>query len=77
MLLLAGSLGFNYILNLIFIFTQNLSLKNDKKLKFWLEGSLNSCWYISISFIALLTTNKFKNILFCKLFNFKILTARL
>ena len=43
----------------------------------WLAGTFNSCWYYSASVLGLFATNKFKNILFCKLFNFTVFSAKL
>jgi hypothetical protein len=76
-LLICGGLALNYLLNFLFLCIQNCSLKKDRRLKGWLEGSCNSCWYYFVSFIGLIATNKFKNILFCKLFNLRILSAKL
>lgn len=64
-------------MNLIFLLVQNVSLKNDKRLKMWLEGSVNNCWYSCLSFFCLFTSNKFKQILFSKLFNFRAFSAKL
>ena len=75
--LVLGGLGILYFFNLIFLLVQNISLRNDRRLKSWLAGTFNSCWYWSASLIGLLATNKFKNILFCKLFNFTVFSARL
>ena len=77
LLLIVGGLIWIYTMNLIFLIVQNYSLRNDKRLKMWLEGSINSCWYTSVSILGLFTTNKFKQILFCKLFNFRVLSIKL
>jgi hypothetical protein len=76
-LLVAGGLAWNYLLNIIFLFVQGFSLKKNKRFNLWLDGSINTCWYGTIATICLITTGKFKFILFCKLFNFRSLSAKL
>ena len=76
-LLVAGGLAWNYILNISFLFVQGFSLKKNKRFILWLEGSINNCWYAIIATICLFTTSKFKFIIFCKLFNFRSLSAKL
>lgn len=75
--LVLGGLGGLYFFNFIFVFVQNISLRNDRRLVSWLTGTFNSCWYYSATVIGLFATNKFKNILFCKLFNFTVFSAKL
>jgi hypothetical protein len=76
-LLVLGGLGGLYLLNLIFCPIQLISLRNDRRLHSWLTGTFNSCWYWSSALLGVLTTNKFRNILFCKLFAFTVFSARL
>jgi hypothetical protein len=76
-LLVAGGFAWIYLINIIFLFVQGFSLKKNKRFNLWLEGSINNCWYGTIAFICLITTGKFKSILFCKLFNFRSLSAKL
>ena len=76
-LLILGGLAGVYLLNIIFFPIQTVSLRNDKRLAAWLSGTFNSCWYWSSTLIGVISTNKFKNIIFCKLFNFTVFSARL
>jgi len=76
-MLILGGLGGLYVFNVIFFPIQHISVKDDKRLKSWLAGTFNNCWYWSSTLIGVLATNKFKNILFCKLFNFTVFSARL
>ena len=41
------------------------------------ESKFHKCFYWFTSFISVLVNHKFKNILFCKLFTFKVFAARL
>ena len=75
-LLVVGGIGFLYLLNLIFLLVQNISLRNDKRLKSWLAGTFNSCCYYTLSILGLFTSNKIKNLLFSKLFAFPTFSAK-
>jgi hypothetical protein len=75
--LLLGGMGALYLLNFIFLIVQNISLRNDKRLKSWLGGTFNTCWYYLLSLLGLFTTNKLKNLLFSKLFAFSVFSVRL
>jgi len=66
-----------YLLNIIFILIQGFSLRRDRRFGMWLDGSVNSCWYSLMVCLSLLTTTKFKFIIFSKLFNFRSLSAKL
>jgi len=77
LLLVMGSLLWIYLMNIIFLIVQNYSLRTDKRLKLWLNASINDCWYTSISILGLFTINKFKQILFSKLFNFRVFSIKL
>jgi hypothetical protein len=76
-LLVAGGFAWIYLLNFIFLFIQSFSLKKNKRFIMWMDGSLNTCWYGTITCLCLMTIGKFKFILFCKLFNFRSLSAKL
>lgn len=76
-LVLAGGFAFLYLLNIIFVVVQQISLRDDKRLPNWLAGTLNTCVYRSLRLIGLLTTNKVTNLLFCKLFAFPALSVQL
>jgi hypothetical protein len=76
-LLLLGGMASIYIFNLIFLLVQNISHRNDRRLKSWLTGTFNCCWYYCLSLVGLLTSNKIRNVLFCKLFAFSVFSARL
>ncbi len=77
MYLLLSSLTFNYLLNILCIIVQNCYLRGDTKFNRWLKDGVNRCWFYFVSIVSLLTLHKFKNIMFCKLFNFNILSAQL
>lgn len=75
--LVAGGLAWLYLLNILFLFVQVFSLKKNRRFKMWLDGSINTCWYYAVNCICLLTIGKLKFIIFCKLFNFRSLSAKL
>ena len=52
-------------------------MKKHRRFKLWVEGSVNTCWYYTIVFLSFITIGKLKFILFCKLFNFRSLSAKL
>lgn len=76
-LLVVGGFVWIYLINIVFLFVQGFSLKKNKRFTLWMDGSINTCWYGTIACLSLLTIGKIKFILFCKLFNFRALSAKL
>ncbi len=56
---------------------QNIYLMGDESFSKWKNLGSNKCFYYISSFIGLLATHKFKNFIYCKMFNFLFLKARL
>jgi hypothetical protein len=76
-LLVAGGMAFLYLLNVTFIIVQAVSIRGDRRLKQWAAGTLNTCCFRTLTLLGLLTSNKVTNLLFCKLFAFPALSAKL
>ena len=74
---LAG-LGYLYILNLVATLAQSIFLCYEKEFTTWKESSrLNSCFYGLVNIVSLTLSHKTRNVLFCKLFTFKVFSAKL
>jgi hypothetical protein len=56
---------------------QNIYLMGDMTFKKWLDMGSHRCCYYFCSLVSFLTTHKFKNVLFCKMFNFNFLKGKL
>lgn len=66
-----------YLLNFLALLIQNVYLMGDSSFKKWLDVGSNRCFYYFVSILSFLTTHKFKNFMFSKMFNFVFLKARL
>lgn len=73
-----GAMGFLYIMNITACLAQSIFLCYEKDFVAWSsESKCNKCFYILSTFLSLFANHKFKNILFSKLFTFKVFAARL
>lgn len=72
-----AAMGYLYIMNILAVFIQNFFLCNDKSFKSWLKSGANRFVTVLVNIIATLANHKFRNLIFCKLFNFDIFTAQL
>ena len=64
------SFGIVYLLNFVSFFIFFCKISNDKKFQKWRgQKGHKYRWNIAVTIISLILTHKFKNILFCKLFN--------
>ena len=65
-------------MNIIAIFAQSVFLCYEKEFVAWRDSSgFNKCFSGFAGFMALFINHKFRNILFCKLFTFRIFSAKL
>lgn len=73
-----GALAFLYLMNIIATIAHSVFLCHEKEFVTWTNVSkFNKCFYWFSNIIGLVINHKFKNILFCKLFTFKIFCAKL
>lgn len=73
-----GAMGFLYIMNITSWIAQSVFLCYEKEFVAWTsESRFHKCFYWFTGLISLVANHKFKNILFCKLFTFKVFSARL
>lgn len=72
-----GAVMFMFLLNIIALFAQNCFLTTDIQFNKWLGATRNKTAYYTVSFFSFLMSHKFKNILFCKMFNFQVFKAQL
>lgn len=73
-----GALAFLYIMNIIATIAHSVFLCYEKEFVAWTNASrFNRCFYWFSNMIGLVLNHKFKNILFCKLFTFRIFCAKL
>jgi hypothetical protein len=75
--IIGGSFAFLYVLNMLALLVQNIYLLGDMSFNKWLGMGSNRCFYYFLSVASFLTTHKLKNFMFCKMFNFLFLKARL
>jgi hypothetical protein len=70
--------GYLYFLNLVAAIAQCVFLCYEKAFKTWRDQSgFHKCFYGFTNVVSLCLSHKFRNILFCKLFTFKIFSAKL
>ncbi len=73
-----GALGFLYIMNIAATIAHSIFLCYEKEFVDWTARSkFNKCFYYFTNAMGLVANHKFKNILFCKLFTFKVFCAKL
>ena len=72
-----AALAYLYVLNILAIIIQNIVFCYDKPYRQWYAFGPNKCCSIFVNIVSFLTSHKFRNILFCKLFTFSIFTAQL
>ena len=73
-----GSLAWLYFLNLVGTVAQCVFLCHEKEFVTWRDSSgFHRCFYGFINVLSLCFNHKTRNILFCKLFTFKIFSAKL
>lgn len=73
-----GSLGYLLVLNVIGTISQGIFLCYEKAFMTWREQSgFHKCFYFFVNLVSLGISHKFRNILFCKLFTFKVVSAKL
>ena len=73
-----GALGYLYILNVIACLAQSIFLCYEREFEGWRgQSGFHRCFYGLVSVVALAVNHKIRNILFCKLFTFKIFSAKL
>jgi hypothetical protein len=73
-----GAMGFLYIMNFVATVTHSIFLCYEKDFIMWTSQSkFNKCFYWFSNILGFLVNHKFKNILFCKMFTFKIFCAKL
>lgn len=75
--IIGASFALLYMLNVLALLVQNIYLMGDMNFNKWLSMGSNRCFYYFVSVTSVLTTHKFKNFMFCKMFNFVFLKARL
>ncbi len=75
--ILAASFALLYVINMLALIVQNCYLLKDGSFNKWLSMGSNRCFYYLLSIVSFLTTHKFKNFMFSKMFNFVFLKARL
>lgn len=68
---------FIYFLNIIALFAQNCFLRFDNSFNKWLKAKSSVVCYYILSILGVLITHKVKNLMFSKLFNFKVFRAQL
>jgi hypothetical protein len=73
-----GAMAFLYVMNITAWLAQSIFLCYEKEFVNWAgESKFHKCFYWFASMLSLVANHKFKNILFCKLFTFKVFSARL
>lgn len=70
-------LTIHYIINIFALIVQNCILRYDNNFQRWTSITVTKSFYIICSVLSLLISHKFKNMMFCKLFNFTIFKAHL
>lgn len=72
-----AAITYMYLLNLLALIVQNCSLCFDRDFTIWMSSRPHKSVAVLVNIIALLICHKFRNILFSKLFNLDIFTAKL
>lgn len=73
-----GSLVYLYLLNAIGSIAQCAFLCYEREFTAWKDASrFHKCFYAFVNVCSLCFSHKFRNILFCKLFTFRIFSAKL
>lgn len=72
-----AAIGYMYLLNLLALIIQNCSLCYDRDFANWLSARSHKLVVVFVNIIGFLICHKFRNILFSKLFNLDIFTAKL
>ena len=73
----AAALAYLYVLNILSLIVQNIVFCYDKHYRQWYAFGPHKCCTVFTNTISALTSHKFRNLLFCKLFTFSVFTAQL
>ena len=73
-----AALAYLYTLNIVAAFAQGIFLCYEREFAEWKQQSrFHKCFYVLVSILSITFTHKLRNILFCKLFTFRIFSAKL
>jgi hypothetical protein len=72
-----AAIGYLVFLNLFAVVLQNYLMYGDEYFIGWVKDNICKIVSYIVNVIGTIISHKFRNILFCKLFNFEIFTAQL